>query len=196
MLLGKIGKVRAGLVLSRKKSMDEKTVKQTKHVLNIKNIESNGTFGNAEYETFEAKEVIEDQYISKQGDIVMRLSYPYTVVLIDETHEGLVIPSHFAIIDVETQEVLPEYLAWYLNQERVKQELKSRQSGTSNLTTNKKVLESLDIQVLSQKRQEELIQLYAVFLEEQRLLLQMIAYKQTYYEKVVAEVLRREAKCQ
>lgn len=190
-----MSKVRAGLVLSRKKSTDEKAIKQIKHVLNIKNIESNGTFGHAEYESFEAKEVIEEQYISKQGDIVMRLSYPYTAVLIDEAHEGLVIPSHFAIIRVEAVGILPEYLAWYLNQERVKQELKSKQSGTSNLTTNKKVLEALDIQVLSQEKQEELIQLYIIFLEEQQVLLQMMAYKQVYYEKVVAEVLRREAKC-
>lgn len=191
-----MGKVRAGLVLSRKKSSDEKTVKETKHVLNIKNIESNGTFGDTDYELFEAKEVIEDQYISKQGDIVMRLSYPYTAILIDEAHEGFIIPSYFAIIRLEVEGILPEYLAWYLNQERVKQELKRKQSGTLNVTTNKKVLEALEVQVLTLEKQAELIQLYRLFLEEQQVLLQMMAYKEAYYEKVVVEVLRREANCQ
>lgn len=194
MLLGKMSQVKSGLVLSRRKAMSIDEVSEVKNILNIKNIEQNGTFGEEEYEVFEVKEKIESHYISQVGDVVMRLSYPYTALAIDERHEGLVVPSYFVIIRLQESEMLPEYLAWYLNREEIKQEIRSKQLGKQLSNINKRVIESLDIQILSMEKQRKMVELYRYWLEEQRILCQLMEQKKEYYEKVVEEVLRREVK--
>jgi len=41
-----------------------------------------------------AKEPLKEEYLSQSGDIIVRLTAPYTAVLIDETTSGMVVSSN------------------------------------------------------------------------------------------------------
>ena len=87
MKLGEIASVRSGLVLSRKLARENPA--QRYRLLNLRSITPEGYIDMNETDVFDAKETLPGEYLSQVGDIVIRLSAPYTAVLIDEEYEGM-----------------------------------------------------------------------------------------------------------
>lgn len=121
----------------------------------MKNIDDNGMFNNEPYDKFESNEILEPMYFTEKNDILIRLTYPYTAIYIDEKHSGLLVPSYFAIIKIKNDIFLPEYVALYLNTEKVKKELLKSQTGTMMPSTNKNILSRIDINTLSKEEQKK-----------------------------------------
>ncbi|MDR2682193.1 MAG: hypothetical protein LBB29_04075 [Holosporaceae bacterium] len=71
-------------------------------------------------EPYNAFEPLKDEYFTRDNDILLRLSAPYTVALITECFIGLLISSHFAIIRAESKQVDSRFLYWWLLQNRQK----------------------------------------------------------------------------
>ena len=107
---------------------------------------------------------------AKKGDIIVRLTTPYTAVLIDETTAGMVISSNFVVIRIESQAILPEYLFWLLNTQSVKHDI--YENATSNMlgAVNAKFLAEIEVAVLPIKDQYKLAQIYLASRHEIRLL--------------------------
>ena len=105
--------VRSGLVLSRKLARENPV--QRYRLLNLRSITPEGYIDLKEADVFDAKETLPREYLSQVGDIVIRLSAPYTAVLIDEESEGMVVSSNFVIVRTDPQVLLPDYLYWLLN---------------------------------------------------------------------------------
>ena len=93
-------------------------------------------------EEFKANELISKDYITRKDDIIVRLTTPYTAVLIDESSAGLVVPSHFIIIRAREEYVLPQYLCWFLNLDKVKLEIAK---NIIRLQTTSEVISTLDV---------------------------------------------------
>ncbi|EYE87350.1 hypothetical protein Q428_13820 [Fervidicella metallireducens AeB] len=155
MLLGRISDIKSGLVLVRKKAAIQQEVKKTYNLITVKNIDDNGVINNEPYDKFESNEILEPIYFTEKNDILIRLSYPYTAIFIDEEHSGLLVPSYFAIIKIKNDMFLPEYVALYLNTEKVKQELLKSQTGTMMPSTNKNILNGIAINQLSKEEQKK-----------------------------------------
>jgi restriction endonuclease S subunit len=68
------------------------------------------------------KRRMDDKYILRRGDIVMKLSPPYSAAAVDFTREDVVAQSNFAIIKVK-KDFKPEYLAFVLNSRYTKKQL-------------------------------------------------------------------------
>ena len=108
MKLQDLASVRSGLVLSRKQAKEPSEYRYP--LINLRCIQQEGTIQLKEADIYEAKEPLKGEYLSQSGDISVRLTAPYTAVLIDETTSGMVISSNFVVIRVENKSLLPEYL--------------------------------------------------------------------------------------
>ena len=127
MKLNEIASVRSGLVLSRKLAREG-----TKYpLLTLRSINPDGYINLAKTDVFDAKEELAKEYLTQEGDIVIRLSTPYTAVYIDKASEGIVVSSNFVIIRTDNKVLLPEYLYWLLNTAKVKHEM--FESSSSNM---------------------------------------------------------------
>ena len=103
---------------------------QQYRLLNLKAINNKGFIEDFLLDDFETIEEIKPVYITQLRDIVVRLTFPFTAVLIDEMHTGLIIPSHFVVIRTDTKKIIPEYLFWLLNTEKVRQQLQQNVNST------------------------------------------------------------------
>ena len=110
MKLQDLASVRSGLVLSRKQAKESSEYRYP--LINLRCIQQEGTIQLKEADIYEAKEPLKEEYLSQSGDIIVRLTAPYTAVLIDETTSGMVVSSNFVVIRVEDKSLLPEYLFW------------------------------------------------------------------------------------
>ncbi len=117
MELNQISEIQTGLVLARKRaeSKDKETVKYI--LLTLKSCDSTGILNPEFLDEFVSNSQLEKKYLTKENDIIIRLTSPYTALVIESNAEGIVIPSNFAIIRLMNNLFHPEYIALYLNSE-------------------------------------------------------------------------------
>ncbi len=113
MRLEKLAFIRSGLVLGRKESKELSEFRYP--LLNLRSIQPDGTVDTTLCELFHATEYLNPEYITREGDVVIRLTAPYTAAVITPDLEGYVIPSSFIVVRVQRDKLLPEYLVWLLN---------------------------------------------------------------------------------
>jgi len=107
----------------------------------------------------------------KKGDIIFKAkSNKRVAVVIDKDVENLTVTMHYFIISVKTQEVIPEYVAWYLNQRLAQEYFKANALGTRIPIINKKVLEDISINFLDKRKQEKIIKIDKLRKREQHIL--------------------------
>ncbi|MDE1429425.1 restriction endonuclease subunit S [Bacillus licheniformis] len=189
MKLGEIAQIKTGLVLSRKKAEFEYDAKARYKLLSLKNISEDGIIVNELFDEFISNDDLDDHYFTVEGDVLMRLSQPYTAVFIDKDHTGLVVPSYFAIIKVNEVMVLPQYAAWYLNTLNVKKELERSQAGSRIPSTNQHAIRNIPIELTSISKQKALIELFQLHQRQKMLYKKLIEQKELLFQGVSQQIL-------
>jgi restriction endonuclease S subunit len=196
MLLGDIAEIKTGLVLSRKKATIEYNIQATYKLLTLKNIDEDGNFNDEPFEEFHSNENLDPHYFTVEGDVLIRLSHPNTAVYVGKQQAGLLVPSYFAIIKVEHDKFLPEYIAWYLNSDIVKRELERSQTGTRIPNTNQNVLKMIPVASIPLSKQKLIVELFRLHLREKSLYQKLIEEKEQWMKavskKIIAETLKEE----
>lgn len=194
MKLESLATINTGLVTARKQAKEwEKGCKSYK-TLNLKAINEKGYIDDDLIEEFRAIEEIKTVYLTQMGDIVVRLTTPFTAVLIDEQHEGLIIPSHFVVIRANRKKILPEYLYWLLNTEQVKQELQQNINSTIIGTVKPKTYATLNIECLELEEQRQIGELNLLAKRELYLLVQIMGQKELYYKEAINKIQKEMRK--
>lgn len=188
MKLSEIAHIRIGLVLSRKKSKKNNGKNFTYKTLTLNSIEPGGSVDMSRLEEYHAAMQISDKYITKEGDIIIRLSEPNTAVHINNELAGLVVPSQFDIIKVKRSDVLPEFLAWALNSTPVKRQIDQFKNGTSIKIINTWQLSEVKINVLPIKQQKQLIDINRLYRQETQLLTQLLEQQKVLYSGVMNKI--------
>ena len=189
MQLGEVAQIKTGLVLSRKKAEIEYDAKATYKLLSLKNISEDGMIVNESFDEFTSNENLDDHYFTEEGDVLMRLSQPFTTVYIDKNYTGLLIPSYFAIIKVNDPKVLPQYIAWYLNTKNVKNELERSQAGSRIPSTNQHTIKNIPIVLTSINKQQVLIEFYQLHQREKLLYKKLIEEKELLFQGITQQIL-------
>ena len=183
MKLGEIASVRSGLVLSRKLARENPV--QRYRLLNLRSITPEGYIDMNETDVFDAKETLPREYLSQVGDIVIRLSAPYTAVLIDEESEGMVVSSNFVIVRTDPQVLLPDYLYWLLNTSEVKHRMFENSSSNMLGAVKPKFFADYEITPLPIPEQQKIAAINALAKAESKLLRQLANAKEQYYEAIL-----------
>ena len=186
--------ISTGLVTARKQDRMPGKDSLKYKMLNLKAVNDEGYIEDTLLEDFWAKERLKSGYLTQAGDIVVRLTTPFTAVLIDKEHTGFIIPSHFVVIRTDSRQILPEYLNWFLNEDRVRQELHQNLSSTMIGTVKPKVYACLEIDLIPLEEQKKIAELYRLSKKELRLLKQMRVQKELYYKEAICRIQEKRRK--
>ena len=192
MKIGALADVRSGLVLSRKQSKEPTDYRYP--LINLRCIQQEGIIDLNESDIYEAKEPLKEEYLSQRGDIVVRLTAPYTAALIDDTTSGMVISSNFVVIRIEDKQLLPEYLFWLLNTQKVKRKI--YENTTSNMlgAVKAKFLTDFELTVLPVEDQYKIAQLNLLAKKESQLLKELATEKEKLYSCLLNQAYKRAKK--
>lgn len=139
-----IAEVGSGLVIARKKSIYKKDTIKSYKQLNLRAINKNGYIIESELEILDAKEIIDEYYLTHKGDIIIRLTDPFTAVYIDKDMEGIVISSNFCIVRCK-ENYSGEFLTYYINSDKAKKNLFSNLQGSIMKNINMTAIAELEI---------------------------------------------------
>lgn len=186
MKLEEMATVRTGAVIARKTASEPREVMATYKVLNLKSCTFDGHLELQNAEEFASKEVLKDDFLTQKGDVLIRLSAPYTAVAITEEEQcGFVVPSHFAIIRANRSYLLPEYILWFLRRESTLQTIEQNSSGrTSFGTISSGFIGSLNFREIPLDKQRIIGQL-VLLSDREQILLHKLAYQKEIYNKAL-----------
>ena len=193
MIISDIAVIRTGLVTTRKKR-DSNGSKAFKYaLLNLKCVSPEGNIDITQLESYELSEELKDDYLTQYGDILVRLSSPYTAVFINRNELcGLVVPSHFAIIRTNQQYALPEYILWTLRQGENRIAMIQNSSGSATFgTISSGLIASLKITLLPLHEQQILGNLMILSEREQELFDKLSMEKKKYNSLFLNEIYEK-----
>lgn len=190
MKLNELSTVRSGLVIARKlvKTPDTANAPLAYRALNLRSIQPDRSIALDEIDQLYAAEPLGSDYLTKSGDIIVRLSIPYTAVLIDGTTSGLVVSSNFVIIRCKTGLLLPDYLVWLLNTPKVKKDIADSTGGNMLGAVKPSYFSSMEITPLSLANQKTIASLHALSQREQKLLRQLAMEKEKYHAYMIDQI--------
>lgn len=189
MKLGDAATVRSGLVLSRKQAREPSKMRY--RALNLRSINPEGYIDTESLDVFEASEQLSPEYLSQSGDVIVRMSAPYTAVLIDDNTAGIVISSNFVVIRCNKREILPEYLFWLINTPEAKKRV--YENATSNMlaTVKAKYFTDYEIVPMPIEDQRQIAAMNTLAKKEARLLRQLADEKEKFYEQAIQRAYQK-----
>ena len=186
--LREIATVRAGLPLKRKEAGREPTRFLYK-TLALRAMGANGRVDRSRLEAFCACESLAADYLTRRGDVVVRLSLPYTAIAIEsEENEGLLVSSNCAIVRPDERRVLPGYLAWLLNTPEVGRYWARHSIGVALGAITLERLRDLKISPPSLETQAEVVRFDALARREVELLRKLADEKEKYYACLARQI--------
>lgn len=186
MKLGNIATVRSGLVLSRKQAREPSNIRYP--LLNLRSINPRGYVDLDQTDVFDATEYLAPEYLSQIGDVIVRLTAPYTAVLIDEITAGMVISSNFVIIRADRRKILPEYLFWLINTPNVKHAIYENTSSNMLGAIKAKYFSEFEIDLLAISKQQKIAAMNELVMKETMLLRRLADEKERYYSLTIDRV--------
>lgn len=190
MLLENVATIRTGVVTTRKKAGENDPITYEYKLLNLKCAATAGYLDLQYSETLGTTEPLKPEYFTQMDDIIVRLSAPYTAIMITrEEWCDYLVPSHFAIIRVDKAVASPEYILWFLRRESTKQKILQNISGSGAFgTINSKFFSTLSIRSLPLKKQKTIGQMQILSEKEQELLHKLTAQKEIYNKLLIDKI--------
>ena len=183
MRLGSTASVRSGLVLSRKQARETSDIQYP--LLTLRAVNPAGYIDLAELDIYNATERLSNEYVTKPGDVIVRLTAPYTAVLIDESTSGMVVSSNFVIIRADRRQVLPEYLYWLINTPQVKRAIYENTSSNMLGAIKAKYFSDFELAPIPLQQQRFLADMNLLTIKEGRLLRELAAEKEKYHAMLI-----------
>lgn len=175
--------VRSGLVLARKLSRGP--TKYRYPLLNLRSIAPEGYIDATLLDVYDAIERLAVEYLTQTDDVIIRLSAPYTTVLIDDETTGMVISSNFSVIRADHKNISAEYLFWLLNTQNVKRQIFENTSSNMLGAIKPKYFADFEIKPLPLDKQQEIATLNKLARRESFLLTALAREKEKYYATVI-----------
>ena len=186
MKLGQLATVRSGLVLSRKQARTPTGIRYP--LLNLRSIHPDGYIEMEQLDVFEAADDLSSEYLTQTGDIVIRLTSPYTAVLIDEALIGIVVSSNFVIIRANPRKILPGYLVWLINTPKIRRTIYENTSSNMLGAINARFFSEFDSPPLPITQQQKIAEIYSLAQRESKLLRQLSEQKERYYSLLLRSI--------
>ena len=158
-----------GQITSRVEAKDISDKYETIKVLVPKAI-SNGKVSKDDLGTIDVKNDVDPKRITREGDIVMKLSTPYDACIITKEDEGLLVPSFCAIINNVPEYIDKAYLLAYLNSKACLRQIKGIVTGSAIAILSVGQIKKISIPVPDMKIQEEIARTHMEGIEKVKLL--------------------------
>lgn len=186
--LSEIFEINTGLVLSRKESKTDAYIAYKQ--ISLKSINDEGFILESELEEFRSQEEIKSKYITKIGDIVIRLTTPYTVVSITKETEGLLVNSYCAILRSKFSNISSKYIAIYLNSGKLIEQFRKEAIGSIVQIIKISSLKNYVIDYIpNEKKQIEVVKLNELLQEEILIYEELLEEKYLFKKGIIRKLL-------
>ena len=129
-------------VIANENNNDE--IVETRGTIVAKTI-SSGYISDNEIVTNNYKTKCDEKRITKENDVIIKITPPFAAALVDKKHEGLLVSSFCMLLTDIPEEIKPEYLVAYLNSERGVAQVTSRMTGSTISTISVVALKQIYI---------------------------------------------------
>ena len=119
------------------------------------------------------KQDVSQSQLLKKGDVLFLAKGNNNKAFVFQESHPAVAVSLFFIIKTDKSKLLPEYLAWFLNQKDTQHLLKSTREGSTVSSIKKVTLENLLIPLPSIEEQKYIAKIYALHTKEEQLVLKL-----------------------
>lgn len=135
-------------------------------------------------------EGISEKHLLKNGDVLFAAKGTKNFAAVFENHnEPSVASTSFFVIRPADKKVLPQYLAWFLNNHTTQTLLKGQAIGTSIPSISKHVLENLEITVPGMETQKAILQITKLRNKEKSLKQKIEVLRDKYLNQQLLKVI-------
>jgi restriction endonuclease S subunit len=139
-------------------------------VVQMKDIDAFNTINFSGLDRVNLKSIKKDNLLLK-GDILFRSRGQQNLAtLINQSLDNTIAVSQFFIIRIKRDDVIPDYLAWYINQKPAQQYLARKAAGSNTQHINKANLEQLEISIPDIDLQNKIVEIHNLSIREENLL--------------------------
>ena len=133
---------------------------------------------------------VNDRLYLKKNDIIFKSkSTNHSSAIIPDVSGKIIASSHFLALRVTEDEVLPDYLLWYLQQEFTMDYFRKKSGHRLIRLINKKLLGGLEVKIPSVAHQHEIVQLNDLFRKEKKLTTEILEKKEQMIYSIFLKLL-------
>ncbi|MCX5679711.1 MAG: restriction endonuclease subunit S [Candidatus Omnitrophica bacterium] len=155
-------------------------------VIQLKDVNDRGVINLHELQRISSDKISSESFLAV-GDVLLKAKTNHPVsALVNEQLPSTIATAHYFIISVKKTDVLPGYLAWYLNQRPAQTYFDKNAGGTRIQVINKQLLGELEVVVPDLKTQEKIAKIYELHQREQDL---VDAIKEKKHGLILAQLL-------
>lgn len=127
----------------------------------------------------------------KKGDILFAAKgKEFFAVVYDEKYQLAVASTTFLVIQVRTDNVLPAFLAWYLNHPKTQTLLSGFAKGTAIKSVNISIVGDIEITIPDYARQITILELFNLQKREKFLQDEISKLRQDYYNELIFKAIQ------
>ena len=174
MKLSELAEIRSGFVLSRfRRSKDEPAAARYR-LLTLSAVDDAGmTIDTDRLEGLETKAPLSSDHLTRTGDIVMRLTAPYTAVLIGEAEQNIAVPSTFIVVRINDERADPAFIAWLLNRPARRRDIERNTWASVLKAVNVQYFNDLELRLPALEQQRLIARVSSLVRREAQLLQQL-----------------------
>lgn len=161
--LSNLAKFNSGLIISRERPKCNDSAQY--RVLNYRCIDENGVVDIRALDVMDLNRDIDDKFITRLNDIVVKLVHPFKAALIEKDMCGILITSNFCKITCEDK-ILPEYLVAYLNSRVIEKKLSKEAKNQTMNQVNIRDLEKIEIEMHDKHKQKIIASIYQSYIKK------------------------------
>jgi len=189
MKLNELVDIRIGLTLERKKANIASINTFEYKALTLKSFTATNSTNELPHEYFTASTEIGSQYLTKEGDVIIRLRSPNQAIFINNANTGLIVSSLMAIITNIFPNILDsKYLTYYLNSQFNQNKLLTQ--GTAIPMIKTADLMELEINLPPLEKQQKIVNYIDTANQEIDLLNQLINEKNKLKTEVFETLIK------
>lgn len=198
MKIDNLGKVTHGVTLSRVegKPGDDKEEFQlfTMQDLSRETGQYNQVVENQEVEV--SKDKFDKDTLSKENLVVIGLT-SYKAMVIEKNHSNKIIPSNFAIVELNLERVDPYYFTWCFNEHpEIQKQLKVAMQGSIIRALSIQMLREFIMPLPSLEVQKSIGKVYELKRKRDKFLFQKNILEEKLYNHMLVKKLKEDIKCQ
>ncbi|CAN5358312.1 hypothetical protein BH11BAC1_BH11BAC1_03940 [soil metagenome] len=152
----------------------------------------NTNFNSDRPKAFLSKDTISPSHLLQDGDIlIIAKGSRNTASVYSKSTGDAVASSLFFIIRLENKQVLPEFLAYYLNDSKTQSMLKKLSGATTVPTLSKKDLMEISIPIPSLHQQKQIVSMMNQWEQEKNLTQTLIEKKDQLYASLFNQLIQK-----
>jgi len=140
-----------------------------------------------------AVDTIKPEYLTQRGDVLFTSrGANRRAATVDETAAEAIFVSQLYALKVKTDAVIPEYLAWYLNQKPAQDFFEERASGSYIQNIRHDVLAQLPVVLPPVETQKRIVEIYRLGLREREMAEKIAEKRRQVVEKMLLALIKEK----